>query len=109
MLEQPRGHFPEHRFSLVEDSGEGNPGSSFLFLFWDFLFCAFQGISMDPTVLKTLRRVNFGTVSEFRYGHSKTLRRGLRHACSSIGKRGRKTVQRVKNYGGSKILRIQLP
>ena len=26
-----------------------------------------------------------------------------------LGKRGRKTVQRVKNYGGSKILRIRAP
>ena len=34
-----------------------------------------------------------------RYRGSKTLRRGLRNACFTR-KRGRRTVQKVKNYGG---------
>ena len=54
------------------------------------------------------------TESEFRYGEyirygrSKTLRRGLRSACF-LGKRGRKTVRILKNYGGGKTVRIRAP
>ena len=43
-----------------------------------------------------------------RYGNSKTLWRVLRSACV-YRKRGRKTVRIVKNYGGSTILRLQVP
>ena len=43
---------------------------------------------------------------KFRYGRSKTLRRGgSEMPCFSKGERGRKTVQKVKNYGGGKIYR----
>ena len=62
----------------------------------------------DSPVLKLLRRVNFGAGSKFgtevvkRYGEgSETL--------VLLGKKGRKTVQTVKNYGASKTLRIQAP
>ena len=54
------------------------------------------------------------TESEFwwreniRYGRSKTLRRGLRHACSSTQKR-RENGTESENYGGSKILWIWAP
>ena len=62
----------------------------------------------DPPVLKILRRANFGTGTKFattiakRYGE-----------CSEIlvflGEKDRKTVQILKNYGGSRILRPRAP
>ena len=62
----------------------------------------------DPSVLKIVRRANllrrdnFGTEVAKRYGE-----------CSEVlvflGKRGRETVRIVKNYGGSKTLRIRAP
>ena len=62
----------------------------------------------DPPVLKIPRRVNFGMGRKFgrdvakRYGEGSEM-------LVFLGKRGRKTVQKVKNYGGSKILRIRAP
>ena len=62
----------------------------------------------DPSVLKIVRRANSlrreknATATAKRYG-----------VCSEVlvflGIRGRKTVQTVKNYGGSRILRIRAP
>ena len=66
------------------------------------------GYPKDPSVLKIVRRANLlrreknATAITKRYGE-----------CSEVlvflGKRGRKTVQILKNYGGSKILRIRVP
>ena len=62
----------------------------------------------DPLMLKILRRVNFGTGRKFgtdvrnRYGEGSEM-------LLFLGRRGRKTVQEVKNYGRSKILRIRAP
>ena len=67
-----------------------------------------KGSPKDPPVLKRLRRVNVGTGTKFataiakRYGE-----------CSErlvfLGEEDRKTVQIVKNYGGSKILWLRAP
>ena len=70
--------------------------------------------ALESVVPKGPSRTKNTTESEFRYGEkirygrSKTLRRGLRNACFR-GKRDRKTVQKVKNYGSGKILRILEP
>ena len=70
-----------------------------------FCLCAFP---RDPPVLKILRRVNFGTGSIFGTGAAKRYREGS-EMLVFLGRRGRKTLQKVKNYGGSKILRIRAP
>ena len=62
----------------------------------------------DPPVLKILRRGNFGTGRKFGTDVAKRYREGS-EMLVFLGKRGRKTVQKVKNYGGRKILRIQVP
>ena len=69
---------------------------------------SFDKYKRDPPVLKILRRVNFGTRRNFgtdvakRYGEGSEM-------LVFLGKRGRKTVQKVQNYSGSKILRIRVP
>ena len=60
-----------------------------------------------PPVLKILRRVNFGTGRKFGTDAAKRYGEGSQKCWFSPGKRGRKTAQKVKNYGGSKILRIR--
>ena len=68
-----------------------------------FLVTLTQG---TPPVLKIVRRVNFGTGRKF--GMDVAKRYGERsEMLVLLGKRGRKTVQTVKNYSGSKILRIR--
>ena len=57
---------------------------------------AFFGVSL---VFSRKARVGGSGESEFRYGH----------ACFSLFKISRKTVQTVKNYGCSKIIRIRAP
>ena len=55
-------------------------------------------------VLKVVRRVNSRyEFAHIRYGRSKTLWRGLRSACLSVGERGRRTVRILKNYGGGTL------
>ena len=61
-----------------------------------------------PAVLKILRSVNFGTGRKFGTDAAKRYGEGS-EMLVFLGKRGRKTVQKVKNYGGSKILRIRAP
>ena len=62
----------------------------------------------DPPIRKLIRRVNFGTGGKFgtevakRYGEDSEM-------LVFLGKEGRKTVQTMKNYGSSKILRIRAP
>ena len=46
---------------------------------------------------------------EKRYGNSKTTGKECSEVLVFLGKSGRKTVQIVKNYGGSKILRNRAP
>ena len=58
-------------------------------------------------MLKTLWRVNFGTGSKFGMEVAKRYREGS-ELLAVVGKRGRKTVQTVKNYGSSKILRSRV-
>ena len=66
------------------------------------------GHPRDPPVLKIVRRVNFGTGRKF--GMDVAKRYGERsEMLVFLGKRGRKTVQTVKNYGGSKMLRMRAP
>ena len=73
------------------------------------VFCAFgHSFPRDPSILKILRTVNFGTGRKFgaevakRYGEGSEM-------LVFLGEKDRKTVQIVKNYGGSKILRIRAP
>ena len=62
----------------------------------------------DPSVLKIVRRAN-----SLRREKNATARAKRYGECSEVlvflGKRGRKTVWKVKNYGGSKMLRIRAP
>ena len=62
----------------------------------------------DPPVLKILRRVNFGTKKKFGTDDAKRYGEGS-DMLVFLGRKGRKTVQTVKNYGGSKMLRIRAP
>ena len=70
--------------------------------------CPTRHKERDPPVLKILRRVKFGTGRKFgtdvakRYGEGSEM-------LVFLDKRGRKRVQKVKNYGGSKTLRIRVP
>ena len=59
-------------------------------------------------IAKNTTESEFQYGDQIRYGGSKTLQRGLKNACF-LSKAGRKTIQTVKNYGGSKILRIRVP
>ena len=65
-------------------------------------------LARDPPVLQILRRVSFGTGRKFgadvakRYGEDSEM-------LVFLGEKDRKTVQIVKNYGSSKILRIRAP
>ena len=65
------------------------------------------GVRPTP-VLKILRRVNFGTESQFGTEVAKCYGEGS-EILVFPGKRGSKTVQTVKNYGGSKILWSRAP
>ena len=65
-------------------------------------------VPKGPFRAKNSTESKFTTARKIRYGSSKTIRRVLRSACPSR-KRGRKTVQIVKNYGSSKRLRIRAP
>ena len=58
-----------------------------------------------PFRTKNSTESKFTTARKKRYGNSKTLRIVPRVLLVFLGKRGRKTVRIVKNYGGSKILR----
>ena len=62
----------------------------------------------DPPVLKIVRRVNFGTGRKFGTDVTKRYREGS-EMLAFLSKRGKNTVQKVKNYGGSKVLRIRAP
>ena len=62
----------------------------------------------DPPVLKILRRVNFGTGRKFGTDVAKRYGQGS-EMLVFLGQKDRKTVQIVKNYGGSKILWIRAP
>ena len=62
----------------------------------------------DPSVLKIVRRVNFGTGSKFGTDVAKRYGEGS-EVLVFLGKRGRKTVRVLKHYGGGKIVRIRAP
>ena len=55
-----------------------------------------QGYPRDPAVPKILRRVNFGTGRKFDTDAAKRYGEGS-EGLVLLGKRGRKTVQKVKN------------
>ena len=57
-----------------------------------------------PKGLKIIRRVNFGAGRKFSTDVAKRYGEGS-EMLVSVGKRGRKTVHEVKNYGGNKMLR----
>ena len=61
----------------------------------------FQGRPRDPPVLKRLRKVNFGTGSKFGRDVAKRYGEGS-EVLAFLGKRGRKTVRILKNYGDPK-------
>ena len=61
----------------------------------------------DPPVPRILRQDNL-VWGYIHYGGSKGLRRGLRHA-DFLGEIGSRSLQIVKNYCGSQILRLQAP
>ena len=67
-----------------------------------------NAIPQGPFHTKNSTESKITTARKIRYGSFKTLRRVLRSACFP-GKRRRKTGQTVKNYGGSKMLRIRVP
>ena len=62
----------------------------------------------DPPVLKILRRVNFGIGSRFGTDAGKRYGEGSEMLVFLV-KAGRKTVQIVRNYSGSKLPRIRAP
>ena len=62
----------------------------------------------DPSAPKTVRRVNFGTGTKFGTDVAKRYREGS-EVLVFLGKRVRKTVRILKNYGGGKIVRIRAP
>ena len=62
----------------------------------------------DPSVLKIVRRVIFGMGSKFGTDVGKRYGEGS-EVLVFLGKRGRKTVRVLKNYGGGKIARIRAP
>ena len=62
----------------------------------------------DPSVLKIVRRVNFGTGIKFGTDVAKRYGEGS-EVLVFLGKRGRKMVRILKNYGGGKIVRIRAP
>ena len=70
--------------------------------------CVAKRYPKDPSVLKIVRRANSlrreknATAIAKRYGQCPEV-------LAFLGKRGRKTVQILKNYGDSKILRIWAP
>ena len=59
-------------------------------------------------VLKILRRVNFGTGRKFGTDIAKRYGEGSEMLIFP-GKRGRKTVRILKNYGSGKTVRIRAP
>ena len=54
-------------------------------------------------------RVKFGTGRKFGTDVAKRYGEGSEMLVDFLGEKGRKTVQIVKNYGGSKILRNRVP
>ena len=91
---------------LRDNLGEGNCESKIAARQWGVNFLP-RGIKMSRRALR-VRRVNFGTGREFgtdvakRYGEGSGM-------LVFPGEKDRTTVQIVKNYGGSKILRIRAP
>ena len=79
-----------------------------LALYRYFSYCWGPTLPKDPSVLKIVRRAN-----SLRRGKNATAITKRYGECSEVlvfvGKRRRKTVRIVKNYGGSKILRIRVP
>ena len=87
---------------LAPTQSRDNPANLFMFMF--FSFPDTQGILLSKNT----------TESEFRYGEKFGTDEAKRYGEGSqilvlLGKGDRKTVQKVKNYGGSKILRIRAP
>ena len=77
--------------------------------FFSVIFVVFRfSLPKGPFRTKNSTESKFTTARKIRYGSSKTLRRVLK-VLVVLGKRGRKTVRIVKNYGGSEILRIRVP
>ena len=69
-------------------------------------FAECSAISNHDLTQRTFRTKNsmeskFTTARKLRYGSSKTLRRVLRSASFSLGKKRQKTVLTVENYGGT--------
>ena len=71
-------------------------------------FVTFLPNPKDPSVLKIVRRVNFGMGSKFGTDVAKRYGEGS-EVLVFLGKRGRKTVRILKNYGSGKIVRIRAP